>query len=215
MVIDHNTANSKNPTKDQCERLLVAHFRVKYIDVLHLKLFYRYLHEWMKLKRWTCIYEGDETKGSDRHEPFYLQRNDIYQRRIYRIWWRMENFPDRKANRFYRYRMDVDYYCRYIQDIDIMHEGKKIKVQKGQCEVTVRAWVELDYLQAWKKHWLLKHLKDLVTKRVIESILDVKKRELYRDIYEFQGTMKRILRLKGFLPKLDLETWHTQRGYRP
>ena len=191
------------------KRKWAAKFRIKYRDVFHLKQLYKTLYEWLRDKEWKDLNE----EISNHFETLYLERTDIYNNREYWIWWRLYNFPEESSNSFFRYRMDVDFHCVYIQDIEILHEGKKIQCQKGEVEIKILAFLEYDYAQKWSKHPILTRMKELMIERVMHHDIDNHKKRLYRDAYFFQGAIKKYLLLKGFLPELELESFHPPKTF--
>ena len=55
--------------------------------------------------------------------------------------------------------MEIDFHGVYFRDEDIMHQGKKMKIQFGELEIFFRPKIELDYNNQWENHWFLKHIQ--------------------------------------------------------
>ena len=105
--------------------LWAAKFRIKYRGIFHMKLLYKTVHEWLKDREWKDM----DDKRPDHHEQLYLDRTTAWGQREFWIWWRLFQLPT--GNSFYRYRLNIDYHCVYMQDIEVMHEGKKVNCNKG------------------------------------------------------------------------------------
>lgn len=191
---------------DQNPVVWAAAFRIKYKDVFHLKNFYRMIHEWLLEHDWKA---ADGTK--DHHEIFYNQKHDEAGFKEIHIWWRPEK--SFTTSKFYKWKLKIDYKCLYLKSTEIMWQGKKHKVDKGEVEMKIRSYVDLIGYQQWKDHWLLKHFWNIYIKRIFYKELLKIKLLLYRETYELQDAMKRFLQLKRFLPAFEGEKFHESEAY--
>ncbi|MFH1641533.1 MAG: hypothetical protein ABIC04_01405 [Nanoarchaeota archaeon] len=188
----------------------IEEIKVKYSDVLHLKNLYVMLHEYLYEEGWMGMPKaqgGPTGYASVSHaniEKLYLEK--FCQKGLHKggkemwLWWRFVKAPESKFNQYFRYRLDVDFHMVYMTDLEIMHQGKKMKVQKGEIEIIMRAYIESDYNGEWAKHWFLKHFMDLYESRILSTELEKKEKELWREVYRFQGVIKRYLNLRNFVP---------------
>jgi hypothetical protein len=89
----------------------------------------------------------------------------------------------------------------YLQTIEIMHQGKKMKVNKGELEIFFRPKIVRTELgKKWQSHWFLKHFWQLYEKRMINEDLDKLEKDLWREAYRLQGVVKAYLNLRNFIP---------------
>ena len=177
-------------------RLVAATFSVKYRDIFHMKNLYKLVHEWVLENGW----------GPDKDlEKFYGQKTDQSKSSELWIWW--EIGKKSKHASYYNYKMKIKFHVIGLGNKEVMHEGKKLKANTGECEVGVHAWIEFNENE-WEKHKFLKHFPGIFRKRIFEANIEDHKRELYREAYNFQGTVKRYLNMKGFLSELDIEPFH-------
>ena len=95
-------------------------------------------------------------------ETYFYQREAQNGAREIWVRWRCSKIPD-KSN-IWKYHLDIDIHCLRLQEVEIMVKGNKIKADKGEVEVNVKAVLEIDYDQAWKsdmfnkyKEWYLKN----------------------------------------------------------
>jgi len=167
------------------------------------------MHEWLTDEWWV----GDDKVVGGPHpsqahrdiEKLYMERH--HQKALHRggtelwIWWRVRKFPFGKNQGYYEFRMDIDFHGMYLVKQEIMHQGKKIRVDKGELEIQIRPKiVRTTKAEAWKKHWFLKNFQELYEKRIISQDLDKLEKEIWREAYRFQGVIKTYLNLRNFIP---------------
>jgi hypothetical protein len=166
--------------------------RVKYKDVFDLKAFYEALHEWLLERGWK-----DPEDEIDHWENYYGER--ITGGGMKEIWIQWRPFRQPMDSKL-RYYFDFDWHCIAVTSTEIVRNGQKIKLNKGEVELKIRAYVEKRYEIEWKKHWLLKHFITLFTKRVYNDTLEQREKELYQEAYELQNYIKQWFKLKRYHP---------------
>lgn len=185
----------------------IPQFKVKYNDVYHLKNLYVMMHEYLTDESWTGE-SGQLDQPSNTHmdiEKLYMERH--HQRAIHRggmelwIWWRLKKQPHLKTQGYYEYRLDIDFHGMYLQKIEIMHQGKKMSVDKGELEIFFRPkLVRTEMGASWGKHWFLKRFQELYEKRIMSQDMDKLEKELWREAYRLQAVVKAYLNLRNFIP---------------
>ncbi|HLC65713.1 MAG TPA: hypothetical protein VJI46_06350 [Candidatus Nanoarchaeia archaeon] len=177
----------------------IPEFRVKYKDIYHMRNLYVMLHEYL-------LEEGFlDTKG-DHEEIEKLYMEKMVQKGLHRggkemwIWWRLLKKPEGKYSGYFLNHLDIDFHMMYTQDTEIVHQGKKLKVQMGEIDMLFRPWIEADWQGKWKDHWLLKHFKHLYNERIMVAELDKREKELWRESYRVQGQVKKFLDMRQFMP---------------
>jgi hypothetical protein len=185
----------------------VTPFKVKYNDVFHLKNLYIMMHEYLVEEGWLGE-GGVKAHPSDSHmdiEKLYMER--LHQKALHRggreiwIWWRVRKNPFGKKQGYYEFTLDIDFHGMYMQKIEIMHQGKKLKVDKGELEIFFKPkLVRTPLAEKWKDHWFLKHWQELYEKRIISQDLDKMEKELWRESYRIQAVIKAYLNLRNFIP---------------
>lgn len=179
----------------------IPEFKVKYSDVFSLRNLYIMLHELLLEEGWLGM-EGD----SDHADVETLYSENVYQRGIHRggkevwFWWRAKKLLEGKYSGYIRNKLDIDAHVVYLQTVEVVHQGKKMNVQKGEIEMFFRARMELDYNNEWENHKFLKYIKPLYEKRVIHTELEKREKELWRDVYRIQNKIKQYLQLRTFIP---------------
>ncbi|MBT4651673.1 hypothetical protein HOC13_04080 [Candidatus Woesearchaeota archaeon] len=172
----------------------VARYRVKFNDVFDMKAFYESLHEWCKEYDWI-----DEEDGFDHYETLYLDKTDMNGMKEMWIKWRPSKIPT--ANSYYKYHLDFDYHVVGMSKKEIIHQGHKKKIDKGEVEIYITAQMELDYTGTWSSHPILKYFNKLFPERIFrKELFEQHKKELYREAYALQRFIKEWLKLKRYLP---------------
>ncbi len=181
--------------------------RVKYKDVFNLKNLYVMMHEYLLEEKWfgkEGPVPGDPSKQHRYIEDLYLEK--FCQKGLHSggkelwIYWRLFKKPEGKYSGYLKYKLNIDFHGVYIQDREIVHQGKKIKVQWGELEIFFKGAVQTDYENKWKNHWFLKHWQDLYEKRIISQDLEKHEKQLWREIYRLTGIVKRYLDMRVFIP---------------
>lgn len=179
----------------------IPQFRIKYKDVFHLKNLYIMMHELMWEEGWNG-YEGDRWHADI--ESLYSE--NVFQRGIHAggkelwVWWRFRKNIEGKYSGYFRYSLDIDFHGGCLQDVEVIHEGKKIKVNNGELEIFFRPKLEGDYKGTWNKHWLLKHFQDIYEKRILSADLEKLEKNLWRETYRMQSKVKAFLNLRTYVP---------------
>ena len=179
--------------KIPAERLIaIPKLRVKYKDIFDLKQFYIAMREWLKENNWS-----DSEDKSEHWESQFGQHNRNGVKEIW-IWWRLhKTIPEGTHMTYY---LDFDWHCIAITETEIIRNGTKIKCQKGEVEVYVKPYMELNFMEDFKKSPILKHFVKLFKYRIYHSSIEKRKKELYQETYELQNFMKQWFKLKRYLP---------------
>jgi len=203
---DSETFISSLPVKKgMVGKIDIPSFKVKYKDVFHLKNMYVMLHEYLTEEGFFG--PGQKPGSQEGHvdvETMYMEK--FVQKGLHQggkemwIWWRTYKKPETKYSGFYRYRLDFDVHVVYLTDIEVIHLGKKMKINSGEIEFFIRPYIEYDYDNKWEKHWLLKHVLKTYASRVFQHEFYKREKELWREAYRFQAKIKKYLQLRTFIP---------------
>ena len=122
-----------------------------------------------------------------------------------RIWWRTKSNKSwhQHLGTIYNYHIDIDWNVIKMYDVEIMMEGKKKKVQKGELIIKIKPYIVLaDFEKARITHYF----DNWIRTRLIKKNVEENKKILYQDAYRLQGMIKKYLELKTFIP--DEEPFH-------
>ena len=182
------------------DTIQLPEFKVKYRDVFSLRNLYIMLHETMLEEGW---FGADRNMDGEDVEILYSE--NVYQKGIHRggkevwFWWRLWKFPEGKYGTYFKNFLDIDAHIVYLQNVEIVHQGKKMTAQNCEIEVFFRPRIEKDWTQAWAKHWFLKHFKHIYEQRIIIGEIDKMEKELWRDVYRMQAKVKQYLQLRNYM----------------
>lgn len=179
----------------------VPEFRVKYRDVFSLRNLYLMLHELLLEENWKGA-DGE----MDHSDIETLYSENVYQKGIHRggkelwFWWRASKFIEGKYSGYLKNFLDIDAHVVYLQNVEVVQQGKKMTAQNAEIEMFFRAKIESDYNNEWEKHWFLKYMKPIYEKRIIHAEIEKREKELWRDVYRIQAKIKQFLQLRTFTP---------------
>jgi len=186
-----------------------AAMRVKYKDLFDIKDFYESLHEWLQEHDWYDAEEGSGV-GNDRFETYYGER--IAQGGVKELWiqWRVMKPANRAPLTYY---LDFDWHCIGLTKADVVKEGRKMNVDKGEIELNIRAYLQENYKSDLENSPFLKQFKDIVSKRLYQDQVERRKKELYQETYELQNWIKQFFKLKRYLPYEETKNFYPSKAW--
>ncbi len=183
-----------------------SHVRVKYKDVFDMKLFYDALHEYLLEHEWTA-YDGDK----EAWETYYGERIDQSGAKEIWIMWRLKK---KAPGANLTYHLDFNFHCIAITKTEIVRDGNKFSTNKGECELIMRAFIQKDFLEDIKKKSpVLKPFAGLISKRMYDTDVEMRKKELYQEVYALQSWVKQWFKLKRYLPYEEHKTFWKSEAY--
>lgn len=168
---------------DGLKNLKTAEFEVEYEDVMNFKELYKRVYDW------TTLWNYKSIDGNGELESLYMELVDGKGNRNHHIWWRFE----RKESNFIKYFIKFDFQTLRVSAVEFMHEGKKVKADKGDVIMRVEGWVMFDYKDEWDNHWLLKHVRSWFFKRWYKDRVDFHKKQLWFEVYDLEDMIKQHL----------------------
>ena len=189
------------------DRIQMVKFSVKYKDVFSMSYLYMLLHEWL------VDYEYATRDDEEFQETFYLQRENPAAGREMWVRWRVNRVPELEKTALWRYDLDIDIHVLGLQQVEMLWKGSKVKMDKGEVEVSVVANLIVDYEKAWEKHPLWKAYKDFIINKFLKKKLTYHKRYLYEEAMEFREAIRSWLKPSVFLPQPEQpEFWARRRA---
>ena len=171
----------------------VSRFKVKSLKTFHLQNIYIDLHDYLIEEDYV-----PSEKDWDYQETFMWENRTQKDGREIWIWFR----PWRKLtnNPFFKRRFRINFHARRIKDVEIMHEGKKLNVNKGEVEIFVFGYLDLDPEGKWMKNAFTRTMWDVFVKRMYHKSLEAHRREMLADSYKLQEHLKNLLGQQMFSP---------------
>ncbi|RME78369.1 hypothetical protein D6774_01415 [Candidatus Woesearchaeota archaeon] len=183
----------------------IADFSIVYKDVFSWEWLYKTVHTWLNDEGWQAPEGGDKWK-----EKNFIQRNLPFGKEIW-IWWRLQ----KKRGKYIMTYLDVEYHVLGMNDTEILHEGKKIKVQKGEVEVFIKAYIQRDpkgeiSTLPWMRS---KMVKNWFEKRWYKAEYDQELAKLYNDAYRLQHAIKQYFDIKGWIGEYAGKPFIPKKGF--
>jgi len=143
--------------------------KVRHVGYLDLGAFYTWLQRWFE-------FQGYFPKGD--FEQFYEEKTDAGGKHIQIRW-----IGKKEKNPYYTYAIEVIFLLVAVNKVEVQMGEKKVKIEKGDFEIRMGAYVE----KGMKGAGFLRNLYEkIIAKRNIEDY----KRECYDKVYKLQEEMK-------------------------
>lgn len=170
---------------------------VTYKDIYKLQPMYRAVRKWLIENEFVSA-SGDPSFEVGAEILYSEKRGTAHNPREkeYRIWWRLKK-THQGASRYYTHYLNFEWYVINQVDMEIMRNGEKLTVQKGEMRLTIDPWIELPDVS---HHPILQFIDNYFRTKVIRKNVEEQKKLLYQDAYRLHGYLKRYLELKSFLP---------------
>lgn len=172
---------------------------IKYEDVFNMKELYKAVRDWLISNDYVTA------KSSENMEKFYLEKLAPSGTKEIWVWWRTSKSPH--DSKYFRYNINIDIHVLGMKDVEIMHQGQKLKANKGEVEIMINCFLELEAEFEFSKSFLGllggKWLTNVFRKRVYKKQVDAHKGDLKDDLVKLQAFIKEFLELKSFLPKSE------------
>ena len=149
--------------------------KVRYIGLLYLDELYRWLKMWFEFKKYYKL-------GEDFEEFYYETTNPDGSKKI-EIRWKGKN----KENEYFNYHIDLIFLLVNVNDVVIEKDNQKIKIQKGDFEFRIGAYLE----KGMDKE--PNFIKKIYEKLMITKRLEEQKFIVYDDVYTLQKELSEYL----------------------
>lgn len=184
----------------------VADFSIVYKDVFSWEWLYKMIHFWLIDEGYNSPQGGDKWK-----EDNFVQRVAPHGKEVW-VWWRTEKDS---PNKYVKLKLYVEYHVLGLSDTEIMHEGNKIKVQKGEVEVFIKGFIERDtrginQMSIFKKSPMLTNWFE---KRFYQKEYKQEEARIYNDCYRLQHAVKQYFDIKGWLGEYEGKPFIPKKGF--
>ncbi len=170
----------------------VGKISIKVEQPFHLKNLYQFMHLWL-LENGFVSKDGDK----DKWETFYLEKRG----QVNEHWMEWDLIKNIEGNSYYRFKLNIKMHTLGMKKIEVMQEGKKVKLDHGEIEIVFKGSLETDIGGKWKSHWFLKHFKDNYDQRIFkEEFYSMHEENLYRSMYGLQGMVKKYMAQRCYAP---------------
>ena len=182
----------------------IPNLGVVYKDVWVMQPLYRVTRFWLVENDYVDT-QGDESMESSMEILYHFRKGTSMSpnEKELRIWWRTVQNPisaGRAGSKFYKHHIDIDWNVIQMYDVEVMREGKKEVVQKGELRIEIIPYIEMPDMSGAP---LLKFFDSWFRTRLLKKNLEENKKMLYQDAYRLQGMIKKYLELKTFTPEFE------------
>jgi hypothetical protein len=162
------------------ETSLVFDGKVVHAGIFDFKEVYKFLYEWISSYQYTIL----ETK--------YSEKVKAEGKELEVVWLCL-----RKLSDYFRYKITIVTRVFYMTSVEVMREGVKVKRDKGELEIKIKAFLERDYEHRWETNPITKFFRGLYDKYVIRSRIELYEDELLTEVNEMVAQSKAFMMLEG------------------
>jgi len=155
--------------------------KVKYEGIMDFKEFYKFCYQWLS-----------EEAALDIIEKKYSEKISGDAKNI-----KVEWDGSRKVTDYFKFLIEVKFEVLNLTSVEITKDGKKLKMNNGSVEVTVKGTLIRDYEGKFEKTPMRKFLRGIYEKWVIYSRVKEYEEKLIGDCNEFLSQAKAFLDLEG------------------
>ena len=184
-------------------------FTIKYKDFYSIKNLYVMMHELLLEEGWHGV-ENQDSDQAAHSEIETLYSENVFQKAIHSggkemwIWWRAQKHHEGRRSDYFLNTLDMDWHAVYMEDREIIHQGKKMKTQWGEIEIFFRGRIISDLGHKWEHNKLMKHFKYIYEERIMHAHIEKREKDLWRDLYRLQSKVKSYLKLRTWMPTPEL-----------
>ena len=155
--------------------------KVRYEGLMDFKEFYKFCHQWLS-----------EETGLELIENKYAEKISGDSKNI-----KVEWSGSRKITDYFKFQIEVKFEVLNLTNVEVTQDGKKIKMNKGSVEVSIKGTLVRDYEGKFEKTSTQKFMRSIYEKWVIYSRIKEYEGKLIEDCNEFLSQAKAFLDLEG------------------
>ncbi len=155
--------------------------KIKYDGLMDFKEFYKFCYQWLT----------DES-SLDVVEKKYAEKITGDAKNIKVEWEGL-----RKVTDYFQFKVDVGFEVINLTSVEIVQDGKKLKMNKGSVEVSIKGTLVKDYDGKFEHTSSQKFMRGIYEKWVIYSRVKEYEGKLVGDCNEFLSQAKAFLDLEG------------------
>lgn len=126
---------------------------IRYSGIFDFDGLYKAMVGWIKARRYRFI------EDTYKHKP-----GGPFGKELEIKWLASKNVTE-----FYLTSMQIDFHIWDMSDVEVIKNGKKIKLQKGRVEIKFSSSIEIDYANKWSQSNFTKALLDFYLEYVIKK----------------------------------------------
>lgn len=150
-------------------------------SVFHIKNTYKHAKEWLEYWNYDVV------------EKKYKHKESKSGREIEIKW-----SATREIDEYTQFMLKIRWLCLNMKDIKVNVGNKKIKMQKGEVNIFVDAYLVLDWQEKWEERPILKFLRSFFEKYLYHGHIQSLREQLWKEGWAFYNEMKAYLNMYEF-----------------
>lgn len=170
---------------------IACKFEIEIDYIHHVKELYKRLYLWF-------LDEGFEGfHGDDNPEMVYWQKTNPSGLLEHNIWWRVWKYPGAQSHqsKFFKWFIKLNYRTIAVSSQEIMHKGKKWKINKANTILTFEGWLVYENLGKWDSG-LLKGIKNRYKEWIYKDKIQLFEGQLVGKVIDLQNSIKAFLEIR-------------------
>jgi len=154
--------------------------KVKQKGIFDFKGYYKVAYDWLRYSGYTI------------HEKQYLEEIEKQGKKIIIEW-----VATKKISDYFQFQMKISWFILKMNDIEIMKEGRKVPMQRGEPSIKIKAILVKDYQSKWNTPFL-EAMRRIYDKYMYRVRIEKYKLTLVNDTEEFIRQCKDYLAIEGY-----------------
>lgn len=198
----------QNPIKHRWEgldRVEAAEYVVQLRDVFKLEFLYTIIHDWIVDEGWG---PRDDTQFQ---ETYFTQREHPQFGKEIWIRWRLRKSSP-SGGPLFQWMMDLDWKIIGLKDTEIVYKNQKLKMDKGEFELTCRSAIVIDYAGMFAKAGFAeKFVNRLFARRIHRKRLGAEKKLCIEECYRLRELILSYFKLENLFPEKEMGELYVKR----
>jgi len=162
------------------EKDIVFSGKIKHFGIFDYKEFYNFTYKWLTDEGYWVT------------ENTYTEKVNPKGKEVEIEWTALKKISD-----YFRFRLDIHWRILGMTSVEVEENGVKLKLNKGQPEISVKATLEKDYEGRWENNNFMKFLRGLYEKFIIRGRIEEYEDKIFSEADEFLAQVKAFLALEG------------------
>ncbi|MCK5449810.1 hypothetical protein KAI32_03015 [Candidatus Pacearchaeota archaeon] len=147
---------------------------------------------WNYVELYNFCFEWLKDEGYRVKEKEYTEKSSNFGKEIILIW-----EASKKVTDYFKNVIEVKWHILGMNDAEVEQDGKKIKTNKGEVGITIKAILVRDYEERWEDRPIWKFLRGVYEKYIIRTTVDEYEDDLEDKAKEYLREIKSFLQIGG------------------
>lgn len=162
------------------EKDIVYKGKIKHLGIFNFGEFYKFCYNWLIEKDYLVT------------EKNYSEKIKADGKLVEILW-----EGRRKISDYFRFVLKIQWRIIGMTDVEVQREGIKLKLNKGELEMTFTATIEKDYEHRWENTAFLKFLRGVYDRYIIMGRIEKYEERIFQEVDEYIAQAKAFLVLEG------------------